>query len=117
MKYWACTAKGSHKCEKYHFAVSALNLQDLNFFVSWSQCVSMFHRNRQIHLLSSFTALHGPCKMTQNMESRKHMLWIHMESMESNIMDLLCLPLAVEITMVTLAILQKKAFILLEPLQ
>ena len=77
----------------------------------------MFHRNRQIHLLSSFTALHGPCKMTQNMESRKHMLWIHMESMESNIMDLLCLPLAVEITMVTLAILQKKAFILLEPLQ
>ena len=37
--------------------------------------------------------------------------------MESNIMDLLCLPLAVEITMVTLAILQKKAFILLEPLQ
>ena len=68
--YWACTARGSHKCDKCHFAF----LAKLPFFWSlhtWCHWLALtFWIVWQIRLI--FTALHCPSYHSKHGKHQKH---------------------------------------------
>ena len=71
--HWACTARGAQNCEKCFFF-----WQGHHFSISWSLepsrwllCFTEFDKY-VFFLLHSMVYV-----LTQNMESRKHMMWMH----------------------------------------